>query len=191
MMNINLIAERRAQRQRSARMLRIGGYTVLSLLVAIAVMYTYFSIAVSIVRGEIVEYDAKFGDPAFKSKLERIAYLEQRCAALAPQVELLQSVQDSHQAWIAVLDDLSRCLPDNAWLTNMQSRRDQTGQSLSITGSALSQRAVGDFMLNLKQAGWCGDPALSFTQTVGLLGHEIVNFDVTAPVKKPIGSELR
>jgi len=191
MINVNLIAERRAQRQRSARLLRIGAYTVLSLVVAIGVMYAYFSIAINVVQGEIVECDAKLSDPGFQTQLQRIDYLDQRCAELQPRVDLLQTVHDSQQAWIDVLSDLSRCIPNNVWLTNAQSRRDQTGQSLSITGSALSQREVGDFMLNLKQAAWCGDPALNFTQTVGLAGHEIVNFDITAPIKKSIGSELQ
>jgi Tfp pilus assembly protein PilN len=191
MTNINLIAERRAQKQRSAKMLRMAGYTVLSLLVAIGVMYAYFTIAVSMVQGEIIECDAKLNDPVFRADLERIAYLEKGCAALGPRVALLEAVQDSQQAWISVLDDLSRCIPNSAWLTNVQSKRDQSGQSLQLSGSATSQRAVGDFMLNLKQAKWCGDPVLNFTQTVGLAQHEVVNFDVSAPIKQPIGSELR
>jgi Tfp pilus assembly protein PilN len=191
MINVNLIAERRAQRQRSAKLLRIGAYTVVSLVVAIGIMYAYFSIAISVVQGEIVECDAKLSDPEFQTQLQRIEYLEQHCAELQPRVDLLQAVRDSQQAWVDVLNDLSRCIPNNVWLTNAQSRRDQSGQSLSITGSALSQREVGDFMLNLKQAAWCGDPALNFTQTVGVAGHEVVNFDITAPIKKPIGSELQ
>jgi Tfp pilus assembly protein PilN len=191
MTNINLIAERRAQKQRAARLLRIAGYTVVTLLVALGMMYTYFGIALSIVQGQIIECDAKLGDPKFKADLERIAYLEQNCAALEPRVQLLEAVQSSQEAWIAVLNDLSRCIPSTVWLTNVQSRRDQTGQSLAITGSATSQHAVGDFMLNLKQAKWCGDPVLNFTQMVGLQRQEVVNFDITAPIKQPIGSELR
>lgn len=191
MTNINLIAERRAQKQRSARMLRIGGYTVVSLLLAIGVMYAYFTIALSVTQGEIVECDAKLNDPKFRADLQRIAYLENHCAGLEPRVKLLEAVQGSQKAWIDVLNDLSRCIPNSVWLTNVQSRRDQTGQSLAITGSATSQRAVGDFMLNLKQARWCGDPVLNFTQTIGLMNRELVNFDISAPIKQPIGSELR
>jgi len=191
MTNINLIAERRAQKQRSARMLRIAAYSVLSLVVALGVVYAYFTITMNVVQGEILECDAKLNDPQFKADLERIDYLEKSCAALEPRVELLQTVQGSQRAWIAVLNDLSRGIPSTVWLTNVQSRRDQTGQSLQITGSATSQRAVGDFMLNLKRSNWCGDPRLNFTQTIGLQGREIVNFDITAPLKKAIGSELR
>jgi len=191
MTNINLIAERRVQKQRSSKMLRVAAYTVVSLIVAIGVMYAYFTIAVSMRQGEITECDAKLNDPVFRADLERIAYLERNCAALAPRVALLEAVQNSQKAWIAVLDDLSRCIPNTVWLTNVQSKRDQTGQSLQVVGSAISQRAVGDFMLNLKQAAWCGDPLLNFTQTVGLAGREVVNFDITAPIKEPIGSELR
>ncbi len=191
MININLIQERRAQRQRSAKLLRVGAYTVASLALAIAMMFAYFSIAVSIAQGEIVECAAKLHDPKFQSQLQRIAYLEHSCAELQPRVKLLQAVHDSQRAWIDVFNDLSRCIPNSVWLTNVQSRRDQSGQSLSIAGSALSQRAVGDFMLNLKQSKWCGDPALNFTQTVGLAGHQVVNFDITAPINKAIGSELQ
>ena len=191
MINVNLIAERRAQKQRSAKRLRIAGYTVLSLLLAIGVTYAYFTIALTVVQGEIVEIDAELNNPKLKSALDRIGFLEGRCASLQPRVELLEGVHDSHKAWAEVLNDLSRCIPNSVWLTNVQSRRDQTGRSLSINGSALSQRVVGDFMLNLKQADWCGDPVLNFTQMVGLLDHEVVNFDITAPISKQIGSELR
>lgn len=191
MINVNLIAERRAQRRRAAKLVRTAAYSVLALVLAIALMYAYFSVAINAVNGEIMECDAQLGDPKFQAELQRISYLESRCTQLAPRVGLLQKVHDSQRAWVQVLNDLSRCIPNKAWLTNVQTRRAPTGQSLSIAGSALSQRAVGDFMLNLKQAPWCGDPALNFTQTVGLAGSEVVNFDITAPIKKPIGSELQ
>jgi Tfp pilus assembly protein PilN len=191
MTNINLIAERRAQKQRSAKLLRIASYAALSLVVAIGVMFAYFTIALNVVQGEIVECEAQLNDPSLRADLQRIVYIEQRCAGLEPRVNLLEAVHGSQRAWILVLGDLSRCIPNTVWLTNVQSRRDQSGQSLSITGSATSQRAVGDFMLNLKHAVWCGDPVLNFTQTVGLLKQEVVNFDITAPIKRPIGSELQ
>jgi len=191
MININLIASRRAQRLRVAKLARISGYGVLGLLLAVVLTYAWLSIAIAVVNGEIREVDASLGDPKLTQALDRITFLESQAAVLRPRVKLLHQVQQSQQAWGQILDDLSAVIPNDVWLTSVASRRDQDKQKVVLIGSALSQRAVGNFMLNLKQADWCSTPTLGYTQTVKLQGSDVVNFEVTVNMEKPIGSDLQ
>jgi len=191
MININLIASRRAQRLRIAKLARLSAYGVIGLLVGVILIYAWLTIAVAMVSGEIREVDARLSDPKLVSALHRITFLESQTAVLRPRVTLLHQVQESQKAWGQILQDLSDEIPNDVWLTSVASRREQDQQRLIISGSALSQSAVGNFMLNLKKADWCGVPALGYTQAVRVQDTETVNFEVTVPLKKPIGSELQ
>jgi Tfp pilus assembly protein PilN len=191
MININLIANRRAQRLRIAKLARLSAYGVIGLLVAVILVYTWLTIAVSMVSGEIREVDARLGDPKLVGALDRITFLESQTAVLRPRVQLLREVQQSQKDWGQILQDLSDEIPNNVWLTGVSSRREQQDQRLVVSGSALSQGAVGDFMLNLKKARWCGLPALGYTQAMTIQDTETVNFEITVPLTKPIGSELQ
>jgi Tfp pilus assembly protein PilN len=191
MININLVANRRAQRLRLAKVARISAYGVIGLMVAVVLTYAWLSIAVTMVSGEIREVEASLGSPALSKALDRISFLESQAAVLRPRVKLLHQVQESQKDWGQILQDLSDVIPNDVWLTSVGSRREQTEQRLIISGSALSQSAVGNFMLNLKTAHWCGVPALGYTQTVRLQDTDVVNFEVTVPLDKPIGSELQ
>jgi Tfp pilus assembly protein PilN len=189
--NINLIAGRRAQRLRIAKLARFSAYGVVGLVVALIMVYAWLSIAVTMLTGEIREVEAKLNSPQLVRALNRITFLESQASVLRPRVKLLQQVQQSQKDWGQVLQDLSDVIPNDVWLTSVASRREQEEQKLIIGGSALSQAAVGNFMLNLKAARWCGLPALGYTQTVRLQGTPVVNFEVTVPLQKPIGSEIQ
>jgi Tfp pilus assembly protein PilN len=191
MININLIAGRRAQRLRIAKLVRISAYGVLGLVVAVVLTYAWLSIAISMVNGEIREVDARLNDPELVRALDRITFLEGQSAVLKPRVKLLQEVHQSQKDWGHILRDLSGVIPNDVWLTSLGSRREQTDQHLVIGGSALSQRAVGNFMLNLKQAPWCSLPTLGYTQAVRVQNTEVINFEVTVTLDHAIGSELQ
>lgn len=191
MININLIASRRAQRLRIAKLARFSAYGMIGLVVGVIMVYAWLSIAVTMVGGEIREVEAHLKSPQLLKALDRITFLESQSSVLRPRVKLLKQVQQSQKDWGQVLQDLSDVIPDDVWLTRVGSRREQEEQKLVIGGSALSQAAVGNFMLNLKAARWCGVPGLGYTQTVHMLDTRVVNFEITVPLQKPIGSEIQ
>ena len=192
MININLVANRRAQRLRIAKLARISGYGVLGLMLAVVLTYAWLSIAIALVNSEVREVDARLGDPKLMGALNRITFLESQAAVLRPRVKLLEQVQQSQTDWGQILDDLSKEIPNDVWLTSLASRREQKEQKLVIGGSAMSQRAVGNFMLNLKRGRWCSMPSLGYTQTLRVQRNTgVVNFEITVTLEKAIGSELQ
>jgi Tfp pilus assembly protein PilN len=190
MIDINLIAARRAQQLRASRILRGAVYAVIVLAVMAAGLFAWVTMAVNTVAAQISQCEARLTDPKLAKALKRIEELEDQNRELAPKVDLLEKVRRSQTRWIEVLTDVSGCIPEDVWLTGLSSKRDMRGQVLKITGSARTQRDVGDFMLNLKGRLWSQPPELSFTQTVKNRDWEVVSFEIAVPLKKPIGSDL-
>jgi Tfp pilus assembly protein PilN len=124
--------------------------------------------------------------------VERIRFLEANIASYGPRVELLEKVHHSEQAWIDILRDLSVSIPKGVWVSQMTSRRGDQEQTLTFRGSAYSQRNIGQFMLQVEDLAWSNPPGLGFTQkSVTLQGRDVVDFEVTVPLNKVIGSDLR
>jgi Tfp pilus assembly protein PilN len=191
MLNINLIASRREERQRRLKTMRWSIYGLLGLATAIIVMFAWMTVAIGLTASQISECEARLNAPEVVTALERVNFLKTQIGDLKPRVELLQKVHDSEQEWLNVLDHLSAVTPRDVWLTAMSSKRDKTSQTLTLRGTALSHQAAGNFMLNLKHAAWCGSPQLNFTELVEpRVGQEVVNFEILAPIKRPIGSDL-
>lgn len=191
MLDINLIASRRAERQRRVKLMRCCVYGLLGLATAIVIMFAWMTVAIGLTHNQIQECEARLNAPEVVTALKRVNFLKGEIASLEPRVSLLQKVHDSEQEWLNVLDHMSAVIPSDVWLTAMSSKRDKTSQVITLRGTALSHRAAGNLMLNLKHADWCGAPQLNFTElTEPAGGQEIVNFEILAPLSHLIGSDL-
>ena len=70
MININLIASRRAHRLRIAKLARFSAYGMIGLVVGVIMIYAWLSIAVTMVGGEIREVEAHLKSPQLLKALE-------------------------------------------------------------------------------------------------------------------------
>lgn len=192
--DINLIATRRRQRQRALALMRLAVYSLIALFLGLTCLYAWLTVAVRMTEGRILTVQAELSDPKRAESMARVAFLERSIAQLEPRVKLLERVHDSEQAWITILHDVGACVPapGNLWLSELTSRREKQEQTLSLRGSAFNQRDIGDFMLSLDRPGWSKAPSLGFTQsrTVGR-GQQAIEFEITVPLTKPIGSNLK
>jgi Tfp pilus assembly protein PilN len=190
--DINLIAARRAQRQRTAALMRFAFYSVAAILVALGLMYAKMWMTTRIVEGQIALIEGELANPQLSDATDRIKFLESSIADFGPRVTLLEKVHDSEQSWIGILRDLSVSVPRGVWIAQMTSRRSEKEQTLTFRGSAYNQRDIGQFMLQVEALGWSQPPALAYTQAnANPRGREVVDFEVNVPLDKVIGSELR
>lgn len=190
--DINLIATRRAQKQRAMTVMRCVVYTLIAVLVGVGMVYAKLWVATRLVQGQIAEMQARLSDPALAGAIDRIQFLETNIADFGPRVTLLEKVHDSEDAWIRILRDSSAAIPSGVWISQLTSHHGDKEQSLVLRGSAYNQRDIGEFMLQLEDLTWSEVPKLGFTQVkTGGRQQSVVDFEVTVPLNRVIGSELR
>jgi len=193
--NINLIAARRRQKRRSARMTRLGVYSLIALAMGVVMLYYVMDTKVQQVQAQIDTTNTELSAPDLARKKDRIAFLEQQTATLQPRVQLLEKVHSSESDWIRIISDIGSCTPaDRMWLTQMTSQRSEKAQTISFRGLAFQQSDIGRFMLSISEhQDWSGEPSLSFTQTRvdGASGGQVIEFEVAVPLQSVIGSDLK
>ncbi len=190
--NINLIAARRAQKLRALTIMRCVVYSLMAVLLGVALLYARMLVATHSVAGRISEVEASLSDPALADAVQRINFLETNIGQLEPRVSLLLKVHDSEQAWIRILRDMSGAIPNGVWISQMTSNRGPKEQTLTLRGSAYRQRDIGEFMLRVDKLNWSGVPALGYTQSnLGLDGRPVIDFEVSVPLNRVIGSNLK
>jgi Tfp pilus assembly protein PilN len=193
-LDINLIATQRRQKQRSVTIMRCAIYSLIVLGVGVAMLYARLAVATRIAEGRITEVQAKLSDPALADRITRISFLETNIARLGPRVALLEKVHGSEAAWIQILRDIAACVPtnNNLWLAQLASKRAQKDQILSLKGSAFNQADIGEFMLNLDRPEWSKAPSLGYSQvSMSGKGRAVIMFEVSVPLTRVIGSDLK
>jgi Tfp pilus assembly protein PilN len=191
--DINLIATRRAQKQRAVAILRAAVYSLIVVLVGVSLLYAKMWAATRLVESQIAVVKGELESPDLANGIERVRFLETNISDFSPRVQLLEKVHDSEQSWINILNDLTRSMPRGVWVEQMSSRHEKAEQTLTFKGAGFTQRDIGQFMLQLEELSWSQPPSLGFTQTdKGKKGSGVVvNFEVTVPLEKVIGSDLQ
>jgi Tfp pilus assembly protein PilN len=190
--DINLIAARRAQKQRTIAIMRCAVYSLIAILVGVGLLYAKMWMATRLVEGQISVVEGELANPTLADAIERIRFLETNVADYGPRVQLLEKVHGSEQAWIDIMTDLSAVIPRGVWVSAMTSRRGPQEQSIALRGSAYNQRDIGQFMLQVEELPWSQPPNLGFTQAnVNFQGKAVVDFEISVPLDKVIGSDLQ
>jgi len=190
--SINLIAARRRQKQRAMALLRLAVYTLIALVVFVALIYGQMTVKVEQVKGEISRVDGELTSVQLADSVARIQFLEQQTKELAPRVQLLEKVHSSESEWIRILQDISSCIPPDVWIGQLNSQRNDKDQTISLRGKAFTQRDIGAFMLELDKPYWSAIPALGYSQVQSDKSTgDIVEFEITVPLHYVIGSELK
>jgi Tfp pilus assembly protein PilN len=191
MIDINLIAVRRAQRQRVLALMRLSFYSLFGLALLIVLLYAWLTVQIRFVEGGISEAEAVLSAPEMQENLRRIQFLKGEIRVLSPKAEVLQRVHESETRWIEVLRDIGTSAPAYVWVESVQSRMVDNGQRITLSGSAESQRLIGAYMLAVQGKEWCGPLQLIQANTMqDRTGRKVVAFEVTVPLQEPIGIDL-
>ncbi|NIM04146.1 MAG: hypothetical protein GTN69_02995 [Armatimonadetes bacterium] len=191
MIDINLIAVRRAQRQRVLTLMRLSFYSLFGLALLIVLLYAWLTVQIRLVEGEVSEAEAVLTAPDMQENLRRIDFLKSQIEVLAPKAKVLRKVHESENRWIEVLRDIGTSVPARVWVSSVQSRAVDNGQRITLRGGARSQRLIGAYMLAVQGKEWCGPLQLVQADTgKDRSKGEVVNFEVTVPLVEPIGVDL-
>jgi len=100
---------------------------------------------------------------------------------LNAKLEIMRKLKARQKDAVLMMDKLSSSLPDWVWLTNLS----YTGSSMSISGKALSNNLIADFINNLFNSNYFKNVKLISSKTVKEGGTDIYEFSLTCEFIKP------
>lgn len=189
MININLIAERRARQVREAMFLRFAALSVLVLLVLMVTLNAAAMVEGQGMRKEIARVNDDLTE--LKAEQEKLNDIIAQIEQYKPLVTLLGHVRMSEGVWMTIIADMSRMIPDNVMLSGINTSANKEGISLRLGGMARDQDTVGKFMVDLvEKTKWAEKPIPGTLTQIGEGEFSSVRFDLTVPVRELLGGDL-
>jgi type IV pilus assembly protein PilN len=151
----------------------LGGGLVLVLLAG--AVYLYFSqnrqAAALEERIDVARQDST----RYSRAISKIREIESSQSAIAARIQAIQAVDQGRFRWPHVLDEISRSLPDNLWLTSVTRGDELEGDRIEITGVTFSNLTLTQFMSSLE-----GSPYFESVSLVGSNRSQVDGVDVTS-----------
>jgi len=109
-----------------------------------------------------------------KEKTAKVEELQRKERLLIEKIRTIQRVKAKKQIPVHILDELTKTVPERAWVTSTAER----GGTLEITGVALDNPTVSDFMLSLEHSRYFDIATLGFTEEYFHEGVTLVEFQL-------------
>lgn len=113
--------------------------------------------------------------------IAEIKEFERQRQALEDKLKVIGKLEKEQQLPIHLLDELYVTLEEDLWLMNFS----QAGMNLTITGNALSNPVVADYVRSLEKSSYFSNVDLRFTRAVTMGTREIRNFQITSTLTPP------
>lgn len=190
MININLIAERRARKLREMATIR---WSVIGLVLLFLLM-----LGLNVAAYVDWQYNQRrLAEETEKLDRLRVSYaelqeIEKKIAEKGPIVNLLEQVRISEKSWMIILADISQVIPHDASIAAITSLGSRDGMRLRFTGVARDLVTAGDFMKAFsKRTLWAdtADPS-GFSATKDKEEGDRVRFDFVVPIRGMLGGDF-
>ena len=163
MIKINLLVEARAERVARAPLIAFGAanlnnYILLGLVVAglafVGVRYWSLSSKLSAIKADIATNQREY--ERLKPIIAEVENFKRHNAELKHKIDVIEQLKQHQYGPVRIMDEVSKALPDLLWLTSMNLK----GDVLSLSGQALNENAVANFISNLSASPFFAEPSL-------------------------------
>jgi len=177
MIRINLLPVR-AQKKRNTSIYQIVAMAAV-VMVALVTGFTVHSVFV----GKVETRQTKVAENAAEMKrlegiIGEVNQLEKQTERLKNQLAVIDKLEKGKRGPVRVLDNMSESIPKRVWITSF---REQAG-TLSLTGSAVDNADISEFMRALQRTPYFTDVNLKFTQADLKDGATVYNFEIGCKV---------
>jgi type IV pilus assembly protein PilN len=171
MIRINLLPVRELkQRALLRQQLYIGGAIIGSVMIGVGIVLVMEARAIAQVEAEKAGWLAEL--ERLKPIVDEVNTLDRREKMLNARIETIQRLRSKQRGPVRVLDELSRNLPEQAWLETI----DESAGVYKVAGYALTNFAVADLLRNLQRSReFTGVDLVSSEQSV-IASREIKKF---------------
>ena len=117
---------------------------------------------------------------SLETQLTQIDKLQKQIESLLARKQVIENLQRDRGDSVRLVEELVRQVPEGVFLTSMQ----QDGQSIKVTGTALSNARVSALMRNIESSPWLRDPVLVEVRAVNSRGRSLNNFELNFKLGK-------
>lgn len=124
---------------------------------------------------------------SFDKVVQEIAELEKRRLDLNNKIKIINQLKTDSSLTVHVLDDVAQIIDNKRmWITSFK----QNGGSLALSGYALDNKTIAEFMDNLKlDSEYVNGVSLSNTSLKNVSGKGLKSFSISASVSSPVPPE--
>jgi type IV pilus assembly protein PilN len=162
MIHINLLSpeRERPKRRRTISPLNVSGQkvtvacTLILALAGVGVAWWYWSLQQESNRLSEMLTNAQLESERLRTNIAQVQKFEEQRAQLQKRVTLIEQLRRGQSGPVHMLDEISRALPDQLWLTLLE----QKGSDLTIEGRCIALTSLSDYVGNLERSGWFTRP---------------------------------
>jgi type IV pilus assembly protein PilN len=147
MIRINLLPVRQLKKQALLRQ-QLYMFGAIIALVSIGVGIVWMMDRWAIARLEAEQEELRADLVRLQPIVDEVNALERREMLLNARIETIQRLRSNQRGPVRVLDELSRSLPEQAWLETI----DESGGLYKVAGYALTNFGVADLLRNLQRS---------------------------------------
>ena len=115
--------------------------------------------------------------------LNQIAKLKKDKATLEKKVDVIKKLKQGSQLTVRVLDEVANRTPTNRlWLKSLR----ESGGQLQLTGVALDNATIAQYMKQLSDSPYFMDADLSNSSQVDIAGRKLKSFSLKLQVTPPV-----
>ncbi len=120
---------------------------------------------------------------SFDAVVKQIAELEKKRLDLNRKIRIINQLKTDSSLTVHILDDVASIIDNKRmWITSFK----QSGGSLALSGYALDNKTIAEFMENLDQnSTYVNGVNLSNTSLKNISGNSLKSFSITASVSSP------
>jgi type IV pilus assembly protein PilN len=179
---INLMPRDEVARRRTMPRIKvpaIGAFVPLvvvgGVIAAIATVHTTQARQVANLEQEIAALQRE--SESYKPQLERIRQITQKRQEVANRLDIIAKLDQERYFRVKVMDEISRCVPENMWLTKVD---EQNGRAFAVEGVTFSNILVARFMQELESAPHWQNVELGVAQQGKIDTYEVVQFSLVS-----------
>jgi len=173
MIRINLIRGKQKKRKE----LNFGGlFLVVPLLVAMGVLYFHnFIVAEKLYTSRVNVQQADAEIERLKQAITEVERFKSRKAELQKKVDIISNLQKDRVGPVKYFEALSSAIPEKCWIDKLEIK----GPSIAVSGVALNNNTVANFMTDLVKTGRFRDINLGSADQAALQNTKLVRFNLT------------
>jgi len=177
MIRINLLPVRAKKKRNTSiyQLVAMSGVLMVSLVTAFTV-HTIFQNRVEEREAKVAANEAEI--KRLQTIIGEVNELDKQKNRLLNQLAVIDKLEKGKRGPVRVLDELSNSIPKRVWITSFR----EQGGTLSLTGAAVDNADISEFMRAMQKQPYFSDIQLKFTQADLKDGATVYNFEIGCKV---------